>query len=74
MELLSMNRVLTAEQAAEVLQLRPETVRRLLNKGELPGRKVGRKWRIPEQALLEFLGGEGELSGRIDEPEWIPQS
>ena len=43
-------RILTVEQAAELLQLRAETVRRLLSKGELPGRKIGRKWRIPEQA------------------------
>src|ERR1035437_2911489 len=38
---------LTAEQAAEKLQLHARTVRRLLASGELPGRKVGGKdWRI----------------------------
>ena len=49
---------LTAEQAAEKLQLHARTVRRLLASGELPGRKVGGKeWRISAAALKAYMEG-----------------
>ncbi len=44
--------MLTVEQAAERMQLHPDTIRRQLNSGALRGVKRGR-WRIPESALLE---------------------
>lgn len=45
--------LLTVEQAAERLQLHPETVRRQLKRGELRAIKRGRVWRVPESALTE---------------------
>ena len=45
--------LLTVEQAAERLQLHPETVRRQLKRGELRAIKRGRVWRVPESALSE---------------------
>ena len=49
---------LTAEQAAEKLQLHARTVRRLFASGELPGRKVGGKeWRISADALKAYVEG-----------------
>jgi excisionase family DNA binding protein len=45
--------LLTVEQAAERLQLKPETIRRQLLRGALRGVKRGRVWRVPESALLE---------------------
>ncbi len=45
--------LLTVEQAAERLQLHPETVRRQLKRGELRAIKRGRVWRVPESALGE---------------------
>ena len=50
--------VLTAVQAAELLQVDEETVRALARNGELPGRKVGRKWRFSRQAILAWLARE----------------
>lgn len=47
--------VLTTEQAAELLQVHPNTVLSLAGKGELPGRKVGRDWRFRKSALLDHL-------------------
>jgi excisionase family DNA binding protein len=45
--------LLTAEQAAERLQLTPYTVRVQLRTGKLRGIKRGRTWRVPESALYE---------------------
>lgn len=45
--------LLTVQQAAERLQLRPLTIRRQLQRGALRGIKRGRVWRVPESALLE---------------------
>jgi excisionase family DNA binding protein len=50
-------RVYTAEQTATVLQLSVRKVLDLLRTGELPGRHVGRQWRISESSLISFLEG-----------------
>ena len=48
--------VLTPKQAAELLQLNEETVRRLLRSGQLPGCKLGpRQWRIRRGDLQDYL-------------------
>lgn len=67
-----MEQVLTVDEAAEHLKVRPETIRRLLSQGKLPGNKIGRAWRIPEGALMKFLrGDEAAAPGRLEEPVWI---
>jgi excisionase family DNA binding protein len=48
--------VLTAVQAAELLQVEEATVVALADAGELPGRLVGDEWRFARQALLDWLG------------------
>lgn len=53
--------VLTVEQAGQLLQMPPDTVRKLLSAGRLPGRKVGREWRLSQQALIEYVSGEDNL-------------
>ena len=45
--------LLTVEQAASRLHLRPDTVRDHLARGVLRGIKRGRQWRVPESALTE---------------------
>jgi excisionase family DNA binding protein len=48
--------ILTPREAAELLHLSLETVRRLLRSGQLPGRKVGpRRWRIRRADLDDCL-------------------
>jgi excisionase family DNA binding protein len=49
--------VLTAEQAAELLQTDAAAVRALADAGELPGRKIGDDWRFLRRAVLAWLGG-----------------
>lgn len=46
---------LTPEQAAAKLQINEQTVRKFLRSGELRGSYIGRVWRIPESALIEWL-------------------
>ena len=53
------DRILTLEQAAELLQVHYETVRRWMVKGEIPGRKIGRGWRIVESDLKRWIS-EGQ--------------
>jgi excisionase family DNA binding protein len=52
---------LTAEQAADKLQMHPRTIRRLLKDGQLPGVKIGaRQWRISAKTLQEWVEGSGK--------------
>ena len=47
--------ILTINQAAQFLQLSKDTVYRLVAKGKLPGRKVGRVWRFHRRAIEAFV-------------------
>lgn len=50
-------KILTADEVAVILRVLPKTVRVLLKDGKLPGVKVGRVWRIREEALKDYLAG-----------------
>ncbi|MCW2632782.1 MAG: binding domain protein excisionase family [Pseudonocardia sp.] len=52
--------VLTIRETASFLKLSDQHVRRLAEAGELPGRKLGDRWRFSRQALLRHLEGEFE--------------
>jgi len=52
------NKLLTAQQVADYLQVDFRTVYALLRSGKLQGVKVGRVWRISRAALDEFLNRE----------------
>jgi excisionase family DNA binding protein len=49
---------LTPEQVAEKLQMNARVVRRMLSAGKLPGKRVGRIWRISATALKDFIEGK----------------
>ena len=49
--------MLTAEQAADLLQTDAEAVLAMADAGELPGRKIGDEWRFLRRAVLAWLGG-----------------
>ena len=51
--------VLTAAQAAELLQVEEAEVVALAEGGELPGRRIGDAWRFSRAALLTWLGAAG---------------
>lgn len=46
----------TVQQAAEILQVCPDTVKKEIKRNRLKGMKVGTEWRITEQALADYMG------------------
>jgi excisionase family DNA binding protein len=50
--------LMTVAQAARVLQLCPESVKRLCRDGLLPAMKIGREWRISREAIHARLEGK----------------
>lgn len=47
--------LLTLRQTAELLQVNPETVRRLAQAGKIPSAKIGRKWVFIQQDLAQYI-------------------
>jgi excisionase family DNA binding protein len=47
--------VLTVDELAGWLQTDPETITKLADDGELPGRKLGDEWRFARDAVLDWL-------------------
>ena len=52
---MGMNRLLTVKEVAVLLQTSRVQVRRMIQSGELAALKVGREYRIPLEALQEFI-------------------
>jgi excisionase family DNA binding protein len=50
--------VLTLAELAELLRAEETAVRALVEKGDLPGRKVGGEWRFSRRAVLAWLACE----------------
>lgn len=57
-----MARILTVKEVAEKLHVKPLTVREYLRKGKIPGRKLGKSWRVVESELEQSL-----TTGRADQ-------
>ena len=47
--------VLTVGEVAAFMRVSRETIYRLAARGELPGRKTGRIWRFPRDAIQAYL-------------------
>ena len=52
-------KALTVAQVAEQLQVGTKIVYELLRNGKLRGKRIGRLWRVSEEALAEFLRENG---------------
>ncbi|GMA42399.1 helix-turn-helix domain-containing protein [Mobilicoccus caccae] len=50
--------MMTTADVAEVLNLRPVAVMRLLNRKALPGTKIGSQWRIRRSDVQRIILGE----------------
>ncbi|MEU3570576.1 helix-turn-helix domain-containing protein [Kitasatospora sp. NPDC036755] len=55
---------LTVAEAAVVMQVTKMTVYRLVHAGDLPSIRTGRSFRIPSQALLDYLNAPGITRAR----------
>ena len=49
------DRILSAEDVAAKLRVSYNTARRFLIEGMIPGRKIGKQWRVLESDLLRFV-------------------
>lgn len=52
--------ILTAEEAAAFLRVHLNTVKKLLADGTLPGKKIGRQWRIDKADLKRYMESGNE--------------
>lgn len=50
-----MNEILDENEAAQLLDCEPSTVRERARTRELPAVKIGKSWRFPRTALIEHL-------------------
>ncbi len=68
-------RFLTVAEVADVMRVSKMTVYRMLHAGEMPAVRVGRSFRVPQDALEHYLAtarieqepeeGEGSSEGRL---------
>lgn len=47
--------ILDADAVAKLLKLNEQTVKRLANRGELPGFKIGGRWRFRREAIEDYI-------------------
>ena len=50
-----MSRILTRKEAARMLRVHPETLRRNARRGKIPGALVGGVWRFSEDELMGLV-------------------
>ncbi len=52
-------------EAAKILKVHPETVRRLIREGKLPATKFGNKWLLDRDRVLMFAATYPGQPGRV---------
>ncbi len=55
-----MDEILTAGKVAELLQIHPRTVYKLVKQGSIPGRKFGGGWRFSRTDILAMVSPQGQ--------------
>jgi excisionase family DNA binding protein len=59
-----MDEILTAGEVAELLQIHPRTVYKLVKDGSIPGRKFGGGWRFSRSEIVAMVSTAGKYSHR----------
>ena len=54
-------KVYTVEDVADLLKLKPETIRVMLRDKELNGFKAGKAWRVTEEDLKKYIQKQGGM-------------
>ena len=52
-------KIYTVEEVANLLKIKPETVRVMLRDNELNGFKAGKAWRVTEDDLKKYIQSQG---------------
>lgn len=52
-------KIYTVEEVADLLTLKPETVRAMLRDSEINGFKAGKAWRVTEDDLKKYIQEQG---------------
>jgi len=59
--------MLTIEQVAEYLKLKPQTIYKWAQSGKIPGAKFGKEWRFRRSLLEEWIDKQLSSSGNSNE-------
>ena len=54
--------IMTVEEVAKYLKLKPQTVYKWAQEGHLPGAKLGKEWRFRRQMIDEWIDAQIMLS------------
>ena len=79
---MSIPKLYTIKEAAEVLRCSEKTIRRKRESGELetkpPGKKNSGKWTFPESTIVSYLDGltkpEGDVPSRVEAPPEVKKA
>lgn len=47
--------ILNMQDTAEILNVSEAVISRLFRNGDIPAQKVGREWRVPKDAIIEYI-------------------
>ena len=66
---MKMERLLTPKEVRDILRIGRTTMYKMIRNSEIPVRKIGRKWGIPESSLNKWLrSGDGVVGVQNFEP------
>lgn len=54
------NNILKTDEAAALLRIKPNTVKRYAADGTIPATKFGRSWRFNREQLIDWMKGRAE--------------
>jgi excisionase family DNA binding protein len=67
--------VLTLQEAASWLRVKPDQLHLMATEGQIPARKIGQDWRFASTALHDWLSHQGSFATRpILMPKWSPET
>lgn len=50
--------IMTTQECRKLLEIGKNTILDLIHSGELDAFKIGRRWKIPKEAVIEYLKGK----------------
>ena len=71
--------VLTLKEAARYLRLPPASLKKYAERGDIPGRQLGKEWRFLKSALNEWLGRPNSrsvllsMAGAFKDDDTLPE-